>query len=43
VKRYSGYTGTDQYLYRRGPELGVTRYRSARGAGVFWGFRFEIG
>ena len=43
VKRYSGYAGITQYVYRRGPEIGVNRYRSARGAGVFWGFRFEIG
>jgi hypothetical protein len=43
VKRYSGYTGVSQYLYERGAELGVARYRSARGAGVFRGFRFEIG
>jgi hypothetical protein len=43
VKRYSGYAGTNEYLYGRGPEIGATRYRSARGVGVFWSFRFEIG
>jgi tRNA A-37 threonylcarbamoyl transferase component Bud32 len=42
VKRYSGYKGLTQYLYQRGPEIGVARYRSARSAGVFWKFRFEI-
>ena len=31
-----------QYLYHRGPEIGVVRYRSERGVGVFWSFRFEI-
>lgn len=43
VKRYSGYTGLNEFLYHRGPELGVAQYRSARGVGVFWSFRFEIG
>ncbi|MBZ5607988.1 MAG: serine/threonine protein kinase [Acidobacteriia bacterium] len=43
VKLYSGYQGLTQYLYHRGPEIGVARYRSARGVGVFWSFRFEIG
>lgn len=42
VKRYSGYSGLTEYAYQRGPEIGVARYRSARGVGVFWGFRFEI-
>jgi hypothetical protein len=26
-----------------GPEIGVARYRSTHGVGVFWSFRFEIG
>lgn len=43
VKRYSGYSGLSEYLYGRGPEIGVARYRSARGMGVFWSFRFEVG
>ncbi len=43
VKRYSGYEGLNEYLYHRGPEFNVNRYRSARGVGVFWSFRFEIG
>ena len=43
VSRYSGYKGVKEYLYRRGPEIGVARYRSTRGVGVFWSFRFEIG
>jgi hypothetical protein len=43
VRRYSRYAGLKEYLYRRGAEIGVTRYRSARGAGAFWSFRFEIG
>jgi hypothetical protein len=43
VKLYSGYTGLAEYVYQRGPEIGVARYRSARGVGVFWSFRFEIG
>jgi serine/threonine-protein kinase len=43
VKYYSGYRGLSQYLYERGPEIGVAQYRSSRGAGVFWKFRFEIG
>jgi hypothetical protein len=43
VKLYSGYTGLNEYLYHRGPEIGVARYRSTRGVGVFWSFRFEIG
>lgn len=43
IKRHTGYTGASDYLYHRGPGIGVARYRSALGAGVFWGFRFEIG
>jgi serine/threonine protein kinase len=42
AKRYSGYTGLSEFCYYRGPEMGAHRYRSARGAGVFWSFRFEI-
>lgn len=42
-KRYSGYTGLNEYIYGRGPEFGVARYRSSRGVGVFWSFRFEAG
>jgi tRNA A-37 threonylcarbamoyl transferase component Bud32 len=43
VKRHTGYGGHTEYRYRRGPEIGVARYRSARGIGVFWSFRFQIG
>jgi serine/threonine-protein kinase len=43
AKRFAGYTGLTEYLYRRGPEIGVARHRSARGVGVFWNFRFNIG
>lgn len=43
VKYSSEYRGLNQYLYRRGAELGVARYGSARSVGVFWSFRFEIG
>jgi tRNA A-37 threonylcarbamoyl transferase component Bud32 len=42
-KRLTGYYGLDQYRYHRGPEFGVSRYRSAGAAGVFWKFRLEIG
>jgi hypothetical protein len=42
-KRYSGYQGLSEFLYHLGPEFGVARNRSARGVGVFWSFRFEIG
>jgi tRNA A-37 threonylcarbamoyl transferase component Bud32 len=43
VRHYSGYSGLQEYRYYRGPEMDVARYRSARAAGVFWSFRFEIG
>jgi hypothetical protein len=43
VKAFTGYRGLDDFRYGRGPEFGVSRYRSARGVGVFWKFRFEIG
>jgi serine/threonine protein kinase len=43
ARLYQGFRGCAEYLYPRGPEFGVARYRSARGAGVFWGFRLEIG
>ena len=43
VKRLRGYYGLDQYRYHRGPEFGVSQYRSARAAGLFWKFRLEIG
>jgi hypothetical protein len=43
AKRYSGYPGLTEYLYHRGPEIGVFRTRNGRGVGVFWSFRFEIG
>jgi tRNA A-37 threonylcarbamoyl transferase component Bud32 len=43
VKLYSGYAGLNEYLYNRGLEIGVARYRSARGVGVFWSLRLEIG
>jgi Protein kinase domain len=43
VRYYSGYRGLNDYRYYRGAEIGVYRYRSARGAGVFRSFRFEIG
>ena len=42
VKVYSGYTGVNEYLYQRGFEVGVTRYRSARGVGVFWRDRKSV-
>jgi hypothetical protein len=32
VKRQTGYGGLTEYRYYRGPEIGVNRYRSARGA-----------
>ena len=43
VKRVSGYSGLNEYRYQRGVEIATTRYRSARGAGVFRSVRFEIG
>jgi len=43
VRHYAGYSGLQEYRYYRGPEVSAARYRSARGAGVFWGFQFEIG
>jgi serine/threonine protein kinase len=43
VKRFAGYSGLSEFRYHRGPEIGANRYRSARGAGVFWSVRFEIG
>jgi hypothetical protein len=43
AKRMSGYAGLKEYVYGRGPELGVARYRSDRGVGVFWSFAFEAG
>lgn len=43
ARLYRGFPGCAEYLYPRGPEFGVARYRSARGVGVFWGFRFDVG
>jgi hypothetical protein len=43
VKRQAGYGGLTDYRYYRGAEIGALRYRSTRGVGVFWSFRFEIG
>lgn len=43
VKRLTAYPGLNEFRYIGGPEFGVARYRSARGVGVFWKFRFEIG
>jgi serine/threonine-protein kinase len=43
ARRYAGYSGAQEYRYYRGPEICAARYRSARAAGVFWSFRFEIG
>jgi hypothetical protein len=42
-RHYAGYSGLQEYRYYRGPEMAAARYRSARSAGVFWSFRFEIG
>jgi len=43
TRLYSNFHGCTEYLYFRGAEFGVARYRSARGAGVLSNFRFEIG
>lgn len=43
VKRLTGYSGLNEFRYTGGPEFGIVRYRSARGAGVFWKLRLEIG
>ncbi|MDE3166264.1 MAG: serine/threonine protein kinase [Acidobacteriota bacterium] len=43
ARLYRGFQGCTEYLYARGPEFGVARYRSARGSGIFWNCRFEIG
>jgi hypothetical protein len=43
VRHHSEYSGLQEYRYHRGPEIDAARYRSARSAGVFWSFRFEIG
>jgi serine/threonine protein kinase len=43
VRLIGGYLGEPNFRYARGLEFGAGRWRSARGAGVFWNIRVEIG
>jgi len=43
VRLIVGYGGEPNFRYARGIEFGAGRWRSARGAGVFWKIRLEVG